>query len=190
MIFLLSVLETLSSLGLHAKKKKKKERINSKRNFKILPLTTAQRTLPFPCTVRVSVVLRPHADAVQVTKRLEIPQFILKSRWHSSLVPSELIVKPNVIFLALPKRANYFTPLNPWVYGIEEHLRQQCVPNVRFVREAAYYSYNWPFWRLLGPRFHDVVQISCTSWYEMQTLVIVIASIVLMKIGDVKLRET
>ena len=81
MIFLLSVLETLSSLGLHAKKKKeKKERINSKRNFKILPITTAQRTLPFPCTVRVSVVLRPHADAVQVTKRLEIPQFILKSR--------------------------------------------------------------------------------------------------------------
>ena len=79
MIFLLSVLETLSSLGLHAKKKKK-ERKNSKRNFKILPITTAQRTLPFPCTVRVSVVLRPHADAVQVTKRLEIPQFILKSR--------------------------------------------------------------------------------------------------------------
>ena len=64
MIFLLSVLETLSSLCLHAKKKRKKERINSKRNFKILPLTTAQRTLPFPCTVRVSVVLRPHADAV------------------------------------------------------------------------------------------------------------------------------
>ena len=37
-----------------------------------------QRTLLFLCTVRVSVVLRPHADAVQVTKRLESPQFILK----------------------------------------------------------------------------------------------------------------
>ena len=34
-----------------------------------------------------------------------------------------------------------------------------------------------------------MVQISCTSWYEMQILVFAIASIVLMRIGDVKLRE-
>ena len=191
MIFLLSVLETLSSLCLHAKKKRKKERINSKRNFKILPLTTAQRILPFPCTVRVSVVLRPHADAVQVTKRLEIPQFILRVKMTQLSCSFGTNCKTQCYFSCAAQEGKLLhTFKSVGVRHRRTFKTQQCVPNVRFVREAAYYSYNWPFWRLLGPRFHDVVQISCTSWYEMQTLVIVIASIVLMKIGDVKLRET
>ena len=165
MIFLLSVLETLSSLGLHAKKKNKiKERINSKRNFKILPLTTAQRTLPFPCTVRVSVVLRPHADAVQVTKRLEIPQFILKVKMTQLSCSFGTNCKTQCYFSCAAQEGKLLhTFKSVGVRHRRTFKTQQCVPNVRFVREAAYYSYNWPFWRLLGPRF--------TMWFKYRAQV-------------------
>ena len=66
--------------------------------------------------------------------------------------------------------------------------RRQCIPNMRFVREEAYSSAYWLIWRLRRPRFHDVPQISCTTWCEIQTFGFVNASILLIKIGDVKLR--
>ena len=67
--------------------------------------------------------------------------------------------------------------------------RRRCIPNMRFVREEAYSSAYWLIWRLRRPRFHDVPQISCTTWCEIQTFGFVNASILLIKIGDVKLRE-
>ena len=60
---------------------------------------------------------------------------------------------------------------------------------MRFVRDGAYSSAYWLIWRLRRPRFHDVPQISCTTWCEIQTFGFVNASILLIKIGDVKLRE-
>ena len=67
--------------------------------------------------------------------------------------------------------------------------RRECIPNMRFVREEAYSSAYWLIWRLRRPRFHDVPQISCTTWCEIQTFGFVNATILLIKIGDVKLRE-
>ena len=60
---------------------------------------------------------------------------------------------------------------------------------MRFVREEAYSSAYWLIWRLRRPRFHDMPQISCTTWYEIQTFGFVNASILVIKIGVVKLRE-
>ena len=60
---------------------------------------------------------------------------------------------------------------------------------MRFVRDEAYSSAYWLIWRLRRPRFHDVPQISCTTWCEIQTFGFVNASILIIKIGDVKLRE-
>ena len=34
-----------------------------------------------------------------------------------------------------------------------------------FVREEAYSSAYWLIWRLRRLRFHDMPQISCTTWY-------------------------
>ena len=67
--------------------------------------------------------------------------------------------------------------------------RRQCIPNMRFVRDGAYSSAYWLIWRLRRPRFHDMPQISCTTWCEIQTFGFLNASILLIKIGDVKLRE-
>ena len=44
--------------------------------------------------------------------------------------------------------------------------RRQCIPNMRFVREEAYSSAYWLIWRLRRPRFHDMPQISRTTWCE------------------------
>ena len=60
---------------------------------------------------------------------------------------------------------------------------------MRFVRDGAYSSAYWLIWRLRRPRFHDVPQISCTTWCEIQTFGFVNAGILIIKIGDVKLRE-
>ena len=80
--------------------------------------------------------------------------------------------------------------LNSWVYSVEKaFIRLQCIPNMRFVREEAYSGTYWLIWRLQWPRFHDMPQISCTTWYEIQTFGFVNASILVIKIGDVKLRE-
>ena len=67
--------------------------------------------------------------------------------------------------------------------------RHACIPNMRFVREEAYSSSYWLIWRLRRPRFHQMPQISCTTWCQIQTFGFVNASILLIKIRDVKLRE-
>ena len=81
-------------------------------------------------------------------------------------------------------------PLNSWVYSLKKTFeRRRCIPNMRFVRDGAYSSAYWLIWRLRRPRFHDVPQISCTTWCEIQTFGFVNAGILIIKIGDVKLRE-
>ena len=78
-------------------------------------------------------------------------------------------------------------PLNSWVYSLKKTFeRRRCIPNMRFVRDGAYSSAYWLIWRLRRPRFHDVPQISCTTWCEIQTFGFVNASILLIKIGDIK----
>ena len=78
-------------------------------------------------------------------------------------------------------------PLNSWVYSLKKTFeRRRCIPNMRFVRDGAYSSAYWLIWRLLRPRFHDVPQISCTTWREIQTFGFVNASFLLIKIGDIK----
>ncbi|RMX57213.1 hypothetical protein pdam_00025618 [Pocillopora damicornis] len=72
-------------------------------------------------------------------------------------------------------------PLNSWVYSFKKTFeRRRCIPNMRFVRDGAYSS------ALRRPRFHDVPQISCTTWCEIQIFGFVNASILLIKIGDIK----
>ena len=78
-------------------------------------------------------------------------------------------------------------PLNSWVYSLKKTFeRRRCIPNMRFVRDEAYSSAYWLIWRLRRPQFHDVAQISCTTWCEIQTFGFVNASILLIKIGDIK----
>ena len=78
-------------------------------------------------------------------------------------------------------------PLNSWVYSLKKTFeRRRCIPNMRFVRDGTYSSAYWLIWRLRRPRFHDVPQISCTTWCEIQTFGFVNASILLIKIGDIK----
>ena len=67
--------------------------------------------------------------------------------------------------------------------------RRQCIPNMRFVRKEAYSSSYWLIWRLRWPWFHYMPQISCKTCCQIQTFGFVNASILLIKIGDVKLRE-
>ena len=84
----------------------------------------------------------------------------------------------------------HLIPINSWVHGIKKTFeRRQCIPNRRFVREEAYSNSYWLIWRLRRPRFHYIPQISCTTWRQIKTFGFANASILLMKIGDVKLRE-
>ena len=81
-------------------------------------------------------------------------------------------------------------PINSWVYSLKKKIeRRRCIPNMRFVREEAYSSAYWLIWRLRRLPINDMPQISCTTWCESQTFRFVNASILLLKIGDVKLRE-
>ena len=79
-------------------------------------------------------------------------------------------------------------PLNSWVYSLKKKKkifeRRRCIPNMRFVRDGAYSSAYWLIWRLRRPRFHDVPQISCTIWCEIQTFRFVNTSFLLIKIGE------
>ena len=78
-------------------------------------------------------------------------------------------------------------PLNSWVYSLKKHLRdigvsQTCVSSEMELILARIGL----FGELRRPRFHDVPQISCTPWCEIQTFGFVNASILLIKIGDIK----
>ena len=46
--------------------------------------------------------------------------------------------------------------------------RRRCIPNMRFVRDGAYSSAYWLIWRLRRPRFHDMPQISCSTWCKVE----------------------
>ena len=39
---------------------------------------------------------------------------------------------------------------------------------MRFVRDGAYSSAYWLIWRLRRPRFHDMPQISCSTWCKVE----------------------
>ena len=83
------------------------------------------------------------------------------------------------------QRRQDLIPLNSWVYSLKKKKttfeKRRCIPNMRFVRDGAYSSAYWLIWRLRRPRFHDVPQISCTTWCEIQTFGFVNASILLVK---------
>ena len=86
----------------------------------------------------------------------------------------------------------HLIPINSWVHGIKKkkNIREtSCIPNRRFVREEAYSNSYWLIWRLRRPRFHYMPQISCTIWRQIQIFGFANASILLIKIGGVKLRE-
>ena len=51
-------------------------------------------------------------------------------------------------------------PINSWVYSIKNVLETSTYPTVSF----------WLIWRLRRPRFHDMPQISCSTWCEIQTI--------------------
>ena len=58
-------------------------------------------------------------------------------------------------------------PINSWVYSIKNVRETSMYPIVSF----------WLIWRLRRPRFHDLPQISCSTWCEIQTFGFVNASI-------------
>ena len=60
---------------------------------------------------------------------------------------------------------------------------------MRIAQEEPYYSSYWLIWRLRRPRFHDMSQILCTTWCEIQTFGFVNGSILLVKIRRIVERE-
>ena len=125
---------------------------------------------------------------------LKSPQFnltleLIESRCCSCLVHLQLTVEPNVIFSRWTGAATAHTSKFVVIQLKKTFERPRCIPNMRFVREEAYSSAYWLIWRLRRLRIHDMPQISYTTWCEIQTFGFVNASILLIKIGDVKLRE-
>ena len=84
---------------------------------------------------------------------------LIESRWCSCLVHLHLTVEPNDIFLALAWDGSSSYLLIH--YSLKKFSRD--------VREEAYSSAYWLIWRLQRPRFHDIPQISCTTWCVIQT---------------------
>ena len=74
-----------------------------------------------------------------------------------------------LFFSRWPGTATAHTPKFVGVQHKKTFERRQCIPNMRFVREETYCSSYWLIWRLRRPRFHDMPQISCTTWCEMLT---------------------
>ena len=49
-------------------------------------------------------------------------------------------------------------PINSWVYSIKNVRETSTYPTVSF----------WLIWRLRRPRFHDIPQISCSTWCKVE----------------------